>query len=147
MNCVYSDGERQLIIQSGKHIDWVRRMFLRQSRRSSVRPSGGVNGRLRRQSAYRYFCLRSTPPPPRVGGITAEGRRDLTKEATEICLSVFFFQQIKMWELLFYPEWVSGEWHTVKTELCTSVCLPRLSVCILAPKIDTGREEAETQGD
>lgn len=65
----------------------------------------------------------------------------------EICLSIFFFQQTKMWEFLFYPEWVSGEWHTVKMELCTSICLPRLSVYILTPKIDTGEKKAETEGD
>lgn len=48
----------------------------------------------------------------------------------------FFFEQTKVWEFLFCPEWVSGEWHTVKMELCTSICLPRLSVYILTPRIE-----------
>lgn len=40
--------------------------------------------------------------------LMAGGRRELTEKGTEICLSIFFFLETKMWELLFYPEWVSG---------------------------------------
>lgn len=65
------------------------------------------------------------------------------------CKSVypFFFSSKLKCERFFFTlsGWVVSEWHTVKTELCTNICLPRLSVYILTPKIDIGWKEAKRE--
>lgn len=117
VNCIWTNGERQLIIHS-RHPLWnilneIGEFF------SDSRTARAVCLPMKCPSVPFLCignsvrtCLTASDWVPgttsHFWGTTVRGRRNLTEQGMEICLSIFFFEQSKVWELLFYPEWVSG---------------------------------------